>query len=862
MARLNQSKPACMRVLSLLTSVLFMSCLSAYSQVKGDSATMAGGHFPDNGSRQTWMGSNYRKEWNTPITVPVLDLSAEHGGLTPLRRGGGKQTKSLRLEDPQGRQYTFRSIPKFITSKTLPGNLQSEAAADLVADGVSASYPYAALSMAVLSEAAGVPHGNPRVVYIGDDPRLGEFRNDFKNLMVLYEERVPDSVKKVYATDEVADKLKDDNDNDVDQLALLRIRILDMYVMDLDRHEDQWSWGAWDNGKGKTFFPVAKDRDQAFYINRGILPGIIKSRSLVPQLEGFKPKAKSIARFNYAARNLDRFFLNQLNEADWKREAEAMVVKMTDAVIEKALAQQPKEIRDFSAAKIVATLKERRKYLVEDVMEYYRFLSEIVSVTGSDKKEQYNITRNDDGSVEVDVLKITKEGNLSTRMYWRKFFPFDTKEIRIYGFGGDDKFVIRGTEDKIKIRLIGGDGADLFENPGKDDNILVYDRADGGNTLKGGFNSKMRNDTIVNSFQRIYYKYPYQSVFFSAGYNPDDGVLLGPTFKFIRHGFRKDPYKTFNQFRGLYAFSTRAVRLTYNNEFIGVIGRKTDLTTEIDYRGPNNTTNFFGYGMNTLYDKTKKGKFRYYRIRYDLGDISVMLRHRFSDKVMLWAGPEFQFYSYDSTDKYNKIRNVEVSPPAGITSSINKRQSYFGMRMQFNVDTRNDAVMPGRGVNWNTSFRYLTGNKNGYKSVSQFNTDFSFFFNLAKDNRLVWANRTGFGATMGDEFEFFQAQYLGSNDDLRGYRRERFAGRTKFFNQTELRWKLANLRTYLFPASFGVFGFYDAGYVWVKNDITSKMATGYGGGLWFSPLRKLVVNVSYAVSTEDKIPLVGIFWKF
>ena len=37
------------------------------------------------------------------------------------------------------------------------------------------------------------------------------------------------------------------------------IRDRDMFVMDLDRHEDQWNWGAWDNGKGKTFYPIAKD---------------------------------------------------------------------------------------------------------------------------------------------------------------------------------------------------------------------------------------------------------------------------------------------------------------------------------------------------------------------------------------------------------------------------------------------------------------------------------------------------------------------------------------------------------------------------------------------------------------------------
>ena len=859
-----------MRMFLLIVMSFLLSVLNnhAAAQVKGDSASASGGSFNTSGARAFWMGSNYRKEWNTPITVPVLYLSKEHGGLTPIKRGGGKQTKSLRLEDASGRQYTIRSITKYITSKTLPGDLQSEAAADLVSDGVSASYPYAALTMAALSEAAGVPHGNPRLVYVADDPKLGEYQTDFANMFALYEERFPDSVKKGYDTDEVADKLEKDNDNDVDQLALLRVRILDMFVMDLDRHEDQWSWGAWDNGKGKTFYPVAKDRDQAFYINQGLLPWVVSRRALVPQLEGFKSEADNIARFNFAARNLDRFFLNQLSEEDWKKEAESFVSKMTDAVIENALAQQPREIRDISTAKIIQTLKDRRNFIVADVMEYYYFIADIVSVTGSDKKDLFDITHNDDGSILLQIFKITKEGNQSTKMYERKFVAEHTNEIRLYGFDGDDKFVSHGGNDKMKVRIIGGGGQDVFENTGTNRNTMVYDRRDGNNTVTGSFKNKMANDTIVNSFERIYFKYNWQSIFATVGYNPDDGVMFGPTFKYIRHGFRKVPYKSFHQFKGLYAFSTNAVRLTYNNEFIGVFGRKTDITSEIDYKGPNNTTNFFGYGMDTVNYKNRPGKFKYYRIRYDVGDITLQIRHRFSSKVSLSFGPTFQFYSYDSArDKFNKTRNVELNTASGLNQGrFDKRQSYIGARLDLTVDTRNHPALPGKGIFWNTTFRYLSGNKNSYDNVSQLNSEFSFYVSLIKNNWLTWANRTGFGATMADSmnFEFYQAQHLGSSEDLRGYRRDRFAGKSKFFNQTELRLKLANLKTYLFPASFGMFAFVDVGRVWAPApyDKVSKMAVGYGGGFWFAPLNKLVINLSVGLSSEDTIPLFGFSWKF
>jgi len=859
-----------MKLLSLLFVCSFLTASQLSAQT--DSAASSGSTFKDTRARHFWMGSNYRKEWNTPVKAPTINLATEAGGLTPVKRGGGKQTKSLRLEGKDGREYVLRSIQKFITSKTLPGDIQSEAAADLVSDGVSASYPYASLSVQPIADAAGVPYGKVRLVYVPDSPLLGEFRADFGNTLATFEERVPANVTKVLDTDEVAEKLEDDNDNTVDQEAMLRARILDMFLMDLDRHEGQWNWGSTDNGKGKTYYPIPKDRDQAFYINDGLLPGFVKGRSLVPQLEGFKPKAKSIARFNFAARNLDRFFLNSLSKEQWQAAADKFQAAMTDAVIEKALAMQPKEIRDISGPTIVATLKERRKYIVEDVMEYYHFISETVSVTGSDKKELFNITQNDDGSVLVQVYKIDKDGQQNIKMYERKFDPRVTKELRLYGMDGDDKFTVSGTSDKVKIRMIGGDGSDLFENTAKGQRgAIIYDRKDGNNTVTGRFKNRMENDSAVNSFERIYYKYPYQSVFGTIGFNPDDGIFLGPTFKLIRHGFRKYPYKSLHQVKTSYAFSTKAVNINYNNEFISALGSKTDITTDFEYKGPNGTSNFFGYGANSVYDKTKPGRFRYYRVRYDLGDLAVQIRQRFSDKVMLSFGPEFQFYSFDPADDLNKVRNIVVStPPLVNLATLSKKQSYFGARLSLLVDTRDNKVLPSTGINWISNVKHLSGlNSNSYDNVTQINSDFTFHLNLV-NGWLTFANRLGAGVTMGknatptdNKFEFYQAQYLGTEDNLRGYRKQRFAGRSKIYNQAELRLKVANLKTYLFPASFGVYAFLDAGTVKAfKKDPTNKALIGYGGGVWFAPLRKIVISLSYAMSDEDNIPLVGLGWKF
>ncbi|MGK2862841.1 MAG: BamA/TamA family outer membrane protein [Chitinophagaceae bacterium] len=852
-----------MKSLRLGFLILIFPVADCLAQSVNDSISVAGSpDFRINKSRSFWMGSNYRKEWTTPIRVPVVNLATEKGGLKPEKRGGGKQTRSLRMVDPQGNEYNFRSIQKFITSKTLPGDLQSEAAKDLVADGISASYPYSALSMPVLAEAAGVPYLKVKLVFIPDDLRLGEFRKDFGNLLAYLEEKLPDTVQKGYDTEDVVKKLSEDNDNSVDQQALLRARILDMFVMDFDRHEGQWEWGAIDKEKGKMFYPIPKDRDQAFYVNQGVVPHIAQWPWLVPQLEGLKPQAKNIMRFNFAARNLDRFFLNGLNEQDWKSAADKFLSQMTDSVIENAMAQQPKEIKHYSANKISDILKQRRNYLSKEVMEYYRFLGEKVDVLASNKTELFDITRHDDGSVLLKVYKLGKDGDSSLKMYERTFDPQHTEEIRLYGFGGDDKFFVNGSNDKIKIRLIGGKGNDEFKNSASSgDGVIVYDEKRGNNTLSGPFKNKMANDSIVNSYDPIYYKYNQIIPFVSVGYNPDDGIYLGGYMKIIRHGFRKTPYKNSHTITLNQALASKAFNFSYNAEFISVFGKNSDLLFETDINSPT-ITNFFGFGNATIYDKTKPGKFRYYRTRYRLGDISLLLRKNFSEKVIMTLGPTFQFYDMDSADKNNRGRFIvqSVSSSGIDPSTAFAKQSYFGGQFTLTADTRDNAIIPQKGIYWHTSVRHLSGLKDNNYQVTQLNSGISIYLSLIK-NFLVLANRTGGGHNFGD-FEFYQAQYLGSEDNLRGYRKNRFAGHSKIYNNLELRLKLTNFKTYLFPGSLGLLGFYDTGRIWSDSDASDKWLTGYGAGFWISPLRRLVLTFSFAASEEDKIPLIGIGWKF
>ena len=73
------------------------------------------------------------------------------------------------------------------------------------------------------------------------------------------------------STDGLYEKLKESSENFVDDTTLLKARLLDMLIADWDRHADQWKWGTTDTGKGKLYYPVPRDRDQAFFNSDGLL---------------------------------------------------------------------------------------------------------------------------------------------------------------------------------------------------------------------------------------------------------------------------------------------------------------------------------------------------------------------------------------------------------------------------------------------------------------------------------------------------------------------------------------------------------------------------------------------------------------
>lgn len=795
------------------------------------------------------VGENYRREWTDSLRLHVLDMGSELGGLTPLKQGGGKQTKSLRVKDASGKEWALRSVRKY-PDAAIPPDLRQTFVKDVVAQGVSASYPFGALSMEPLSKAAGVPYLRDRLVYLPDDPRLSRFRADFKNMVALMEEREPVGVSKTDNTDELIIKLEKDNDNHVDQKAVLKARLLDMFVMDFDRHEGQWLWATRDTGKGKIFYPIPKDRDQVFFTNQGLIPKIARSPSLVPEIQGFRAHAKNIKTFNRPARNFDRFFLTELSQEDWKRQVDTFLSTMTDKVIEDALSRQPSEIQNYSASNIIETLKERRKYFADEMQDYYQFISKIVTVVGTNQREQFFITKNEDGSVHLVVNKIAKDSTISSKIYDRVFDPKITKEIRLFGLKDDDRFVVEGPGSPIKIRLIGGSGNDQFINNGTGKKVLAYDASFEQNYFSGktDFKKIVRSNPSVNRYDRQNFKYNLFRPGLGLEYNVDDGLFIGPKFEYTQQGFRKEPYGMRQYLDARAAVKTGSLHFIYEADYMRAIGT-ADVIVRADFKAPVNVTNFFGLGNNTVRDGAQS--LQYYRARYNIINASAYLSYQLQSWMRVNLGPTFQYFRLDSNQNKNRfVSNTAVNGLDGAT--LNDPNHFLGADARVAINSRNNNVIPTRGLALDAGIRQLFGIDGRSTSLTQVNIDMRIFMSLFELDRLVLATRFGWAKNYG-KFQFEQAMYLGNTDNLRGYRKQRFAGRSMLYNNTELRIRIANFNTYLFGGTFGVQIFNDIGRVYLDGEKSNKWYDGYGGGIWIAPVKRFVVTGSLTHSEEEKI---------
>lgn len=813
------------------------------------------------GFHRWWLGNNYRAVWAAPLNFPVLDIHKEKGGLRITQRGGGMQTRSLRMEDAQGVEWALRSLKKD-PRNALPEEFRETFAKDVVQDQISSSNPYAPPVVASLAEAAGIPHSNPAFVYLPKDTSLGIYEGSFGGDVYLLEEREP--VKdKTYNTEKTLGQLHGDNDNKVDQEKVLHARLLDMLVGDWDRHDDQWRWGVVKDkeDKSKTFYPIPRDRDQAFFVSQGVLPWIASRKWALPKFQGFKDHFRDINGFNFNARYFDRSFMNQLSEQQWQDHVHQLHGQMTDSVLLAAVRLFPDTVRAMVGDETFNKMKARREVLEPAAMKYYRFLASAVDIPGTQKNELFSIQKLPDGQVAVNAYKIGKDGEQEQAIYSRTFDPADTKEIRLYGLGGNDRFIVSGNNSSpIRIRLIGGKDSDTYidsSHTGK--RLRIYDLKQSKDSfaLEGPAKRVISSNPANIRYDRMAFKYDRLMPLISAGYNLDDGLLLGLGFQYVKQGWRKEPFAARHTFLAGHAVATKAYQFRYVGEFTNAIG-STDLVLTANAKAPHNTINFFGLGNESVYDKSFD--IWYYRSRYNLYNAEALLKSKLSSKVRFFYGPSFSSYALDKDE--NDDRFVSKFPQNGLDSlGVYATKQYAGLRAGITIDTRDNEILPFRGLLWTTSIFGNQGLNQEQHHYLQLQSDMSLYTSFRVPANLVLVTRFGGGKIWG-HYEFFQAMMLGGVQNLRGYRNNRFAGGSMVYNNLELRLKLFQFKSYLFPASVGLLAYNDVGRVWQEGEKSGVWHDGYGGGLFLMPVNMFIVTATVGKSKEGTLPYITLGFRF
>ncbi len=769
--------------------------------VVGQTRTVVpGADYDAGGLYRFFFGSNYRQLWIHPIEVPVLDLAAEDGGLSPTTRGGGQQTKSLRFRGRSGRIYSFRSVDKD-PSAILPEELKGTAVQRVVRDQISAGHPFSALVAEPFSAASRAPSVPPRLVVLPDDAALGEFRADFAGVLGYFHPLPgpgPDGTPgfagfvEMLETEELLRRRREHPDEEVDVPAFLAARLVDLFLGDWDRHRGQWRWGR--RADTRQWIPVPEDRDQALASYGGLLLAVARTTT-APQLVKFGPDYP-IPGLTWNGRDLDRELLPRLDRAVWDSVAAAVTGRITDSLLDAAVASLPAGTDPEQRSALRRTLGARRDGLAGASRAFYLRLAREAEIHGTDAAERFWFRAEPDGRVLLEAVG----GGAGTRIA-RRFDPDETTEIRLYAHDGADTVTVEGPTRGIRVRVIGGRGDDVATGDAR----LYQDGADWRRLPAEDSPPPPRDWGSRSAFL------PF------IGVATDIGLVAGVALTQYDYGFRKEPYASRIALR--LAFSTGSARpgLKVDADFRTenpVVGYRIGLrATGLDL------LRYYGLGNETVENRALE----YYQVPHWLLEFTPSVELRPEPRLAIGMGPLLRYFH--ASAKGNRL--IAAAVPYGADGF-----GEAGLRGYLRWDSRDVPANARRGVALEVGGEVLPQLWDVAETFGALHGEASTALAFGGEGTPVLALRAGGRRVFGD-YPFFEAATIGGAATLRGYSEQRFRGDDAVYGNAELRVPVGQVKVVV-PAQLGIFGLADAGRVYLDGESSDRWHRAFGGGFWLA----------------------------
>ncbi|MBC8054346.1 MAG: BamA/TamA family outer membrane protein [Sphingobacteriaceae bacterium] len=333
-----------------------------------------------------------------------------------------------------------------------------------------------------------------------------------------------------------------------------------------------------------------------------------------------------------------------------------------------------------------------------------------------------------------------------------------------------------------------------------------------------------------------------------------DGLFLGLGFRIQGQKSIDSAYQKVTAIKGL---RTKALIFEYRAEWLSVL-KNTDITLGglADIKG--NILNFFGRGNNTLFDQS--GDFRvFYRVNFSFYQLEPAFRVRLPGNSSISFGPALQHFVFNPGDNPGRY----INSPAIINQyeHLQETKTHGGLILNLNRDTRDNLRSPTKGHYFNLRVHGYRGLNNKSSDYTQAFPQFSFYKSLDKTGNIVLANRIGAGFTLG-KTAFYQSAFLGSQENLLGYRKFRFAGDNLLYNNLEARITFPRFLRSILRGKTGIIGFYDVGRVWIKEEESDAIHHGYGAAIFLTPFNRFFVRVDAGFSKEGLQPTVALRQRF
>ena len=765
----------------------------------------AGDHYAAGSLHRTFFGHHYRDLWTAPIEVPVLDLASYAGGLQPEETGGGQQTRSLKLESEDGREFAFRGVDKDPT-KALPTAYRGSVVNRLARDATSAGHPGAPLVASALLRAVGVLHAAPRLFVMPDDERLGEFQEEFGGLLGYLEERPDDGfagADRVVEWDDLAELLRERPAHVVDTRDFLAARLVDHLLGDWDRHRDQWRWAGFERGRRTVWRPIPRDRDQALVRYDGFLLGL--ARRVHPKLLNFGPEYPGMLGLAWNAQELDRRLLSGLGRDQFDEVAAAVQAAVTDSVIAAAVYRLPESYRAERGEWLMSALRQRRDSLRTHAGRFYEFLAEDVDVVATDAGEHAVAARAPDGRLTLTIT--TAEGRDTT--FRRTFAPGETRAVRL---------LLLGAPDTLRIEGAGGRGPllQVEREPGVD--AVVAAPGTGRYRLYEPHPAAERVESDSTASEP-----PPRDWGASFGIGPradyaaDLGLLLGIQAARTDYAFRRSPYGSRFRLVAQYATGARGLRADLLADV-----RRVDPAVHLELRARASEiemVRFTGYGNQT---PRPEGDFQ----NVDQWQLTVapVLVYTPQDMVRLEAGPILR---YTRTDR-DGSHLIDRLRPLGADGF-----GRVGLQAAATVASIDGTDLSGAGAGVAVGGSVYPAVWSADAAFGEMHVEAVGRLPLRVGPVPLLAVRAG-GKRVWGAFPYDEAALLGGQQSLRGYDYQRFAGEASLYGSLELRVPLGRVLAHWVPTRIGIFALGDAGRVWADGAPSSVVHAAGGGGVWMS----------------------------